>query len=60
MGVDVLFKNIGLENIRQRLRHTYADDVSFTISSRIGIETRCMIRIRKRERMDELQSHNSR
>ena len=57
---DGMFKNIGLENIRQRLRHTYADDVSFTISSRIGIETRCMIRIRKRERMDELQSHNSR
>lgn len=57
---DGMFKNIGLENIRQRLRHAYADDVSFTISSRIGIETRCMIRIRKRERMDELQSHNSR
>ena len=57
---DGMFKNIGLENIRQRLRHAYADDVSFTISSRIGIETRCMIRIGKRERMDELQSHNSR
>ena len=44
---DGMFKNIGLENIRQRLRHTYGDDASFEISSTEGIGTVCLIRIRK-------------
>ena len=44
---DGMFKNIGLENIRQRLRHTYGDDASFEISSTEGIGTVCLIRIKK-------------
>ena len=44
-----MFKHIGLDNIRQRLEHTWGDSVSFSISSKIGCGTECVIRIRDKE-----------
>ena len=50
---DGVFKNIGLDNIKQRLVYTYGDDVSFEIKSSISLMTECIIRIRKKEGGDE-------
>ena len=44
-----MFKHIGLDNIRQRLEHTWGDSVSFSISSKIGCGTECVIRIKDKE-----------
>lgn len=44
-----MFKHIGLDNIRQRLEHTWGDSVNFSISSKIGCGTECIIRIRDKE-----------
>ena len=47
---DGVFKNIGLDNIRQRLEYTYAQSVSFDIRSTPGLGTSCIIRL---DRMQE-------
>ena len=52
-STDGVFKNIGLDNIKQRLVYTYGDDVSFEIKSSISLMTECIIRIRKKEGGDE-------
>ena len=46
---DGVFRNIGLDNIRQRLEYTYHDDASLEIKSRTGVGTVCMIKIKKGE-----------
>ncbi len=45
---DGVFKNIGLDNIKQRLKYSFGDDVSFEIKSTIGLYTLCKITIKKR------------
>ena len=44
---DGVFKNIGLDNIRQRLAYTYGDAAAFEITSTVSVGTQCIIRIRK-------------
>lgn len=46
---DGVFKNIGVDNIRQRLEYTYPGRVSFSIDSVVGLGTRCFIRIGKED-----------
>lgn len=54
---DGVFKNIGLGNIRQRLAYTFHDRADFTITSRPGYGTQCIIHIR-RGTEDGLQGDN--
>lgn len=56
---DGVFRNIGLDNIRQRLAYAYGDRVSFEIHSWPGAGTQCLITLRKEEDGDELQVHHS-
>ncbi len=46
---DGVFRNIGLDNIRQRLAYSYEERVEFEISSAPGLYTRCTIKIKKED-----------
>lgn len=44
---DGVFKNIGIDNIVQRLNYTFKDAASFSIDSWPGVGTRCTIMIKR-------------
>ena len=46
---DGVFKNIGIDNIVQRLNYTFKDDAVFSIDSWPGVGTRCTIMIKRKK-----------
>ncbi len=47
---DGVFRHIGVDNIRQRLSYALPGRVSFSVHTRIGVGTACIIRIAKEEK----------